>query len=61
MKNKDLIKELQKYDPEKEVLIQQGEEYDYMISHTVKEMELVNMDLDYDGYETMNVIVIEYY
>ena len=38
MKVKDLIKSLQKQDPEKEVMIQQGEEFDYMSVHTVKEM-----------------------
>ena len=40
MKVKDLIKELQKHDPEKLVCIQQGEEFDYMIAQTVTEFEL---------------------
>jgi len=43
MKVKELIKELQKQDPEKEVMIQQGEEFDYMSIQTVKEM-YVDMD-----------------
>jgi len=59
MKVKDLIKELQKQDPEKEVMIQQGEDYDYVIAYTVKEKELVDMDaLEED--EEIAVVAIEY-
>lgn len=59
MKVKDLIKELKKQDPEKEVMIQQGEEYDYMKVYTVKDVELRGSDsLNED--DTMDVVVIEY-
>lgn len=40
MKVKELIDLLSKQDPEKEVMIQQGEEYDYMVAYTVKEATL---------------------
>ena len=59
MKVKQLIEELRKQDPEKEVMIQQGEEYDYMIAHTVKQTELVNMDSVCED-EEIEVVVIEY-
>lgn len=55
MKVKELIEILSKQDPEKEVMIQQGEEYDYMVAYSVKEMDLVDMD---DGIVT--AVVIEY-
>jgi len=35
MKVKELIAELQKQDPEKEVFIEQGDEYAYMKAHSV--------------------------
>lgn len=59
MKVKELIDLLQKQDPEKEVMIQQGEEYDYMVAYSVKEKELIDMDdvVD-DGIVT--AVVIEY-
>ena len=59
MKVKELIAELQKQDPEKEVMIQQGEEFDYMVAYSVKEKDLVDMDdvVD-DGIVT--AVVIEY-
>lgn len=61
MRVKDLIKELQKQDPEKEVMIQQGEEFDYMKAYTVKEKDLVNMDEITDGDDgVLSVVVIEY-
>lgn len=64
MKVKDLIKELQKQDPEKEVMIQQGEEYDYMMAYSVKAMELCNMTDMYEDDnikdETFEAVVIEY-
>lgn len=59
MKVKDLIKELQKQDPEKEVMIQQGEEYDYMKAYTVKEVELWDANAPEED-DTMDVVVIEY-
>jgi hypothetical protein len=58
MKNKDLIKQLQKLDPEKEVMIQQGEEYDYITAHAVKEKKLIDMDTP--EQDVVSVIVIEY-
>lgn len=59
MKVKELIELLSKQDPEKEVMIQQGEEYDYMVACSVKEKDLVDMDdvVD-DGIVT--AVVIEY-
>lgn len=60
MKVKDLIKELEKQDPEKEVMIQQGEEFDYMKSYTVREMELWDATSNKED-DTMDVVVIEYY
>lgn len=58
MKVKELIELLCSQDPEKEVCIQQGEEYDYMIAYSVKEKELANL-ID-NNEETINVVVIEY-
>jgi len=59
MKVKDLIKELQKQDPEKEVMIQQGEEFDYIKAYTVKVKDLVDMnDMVDDGI--IQAVVIEY-
>ena len=59
MKNKDLIHELQKLDPDKEVMIQQGEDYDYMAVYSVKEKEVINMEST-DDDEEISAIVIEY-
>ena len=56
MKVKELIDLLSKQDPEKEVMIQQGEEYEYMIAYSVKEMDLVDWDHD----NVITVVVIEY-
>lgn len=44
MKVKDAIKLLQKHDPEKRLMIQQGEVYDYMEAMTIKEEELCDRD-----------------
>jgi hypothetical protein len=44
MKAKELIQALLKLDPEKEVMIQQGGEYDYMTVHGVKEMQVWDED-----------------
>ncbi len=58
MKVKDLIERLKNQDPEKEVMIQQGEEYDYVVVYSVKEKE---MELDnYDSVKKVNVVTIEY-
>lgn len=54
MKVAQLIVELQKHDPEKEVMIQQGEEFDYMEVYSVKEKEVIHDD------DTRHVVVIEY-
>ena len=58
MKVKELIELLNKQDPEKEVMIQQGEEYDYMAAHSVKEKDLVDMN-DVDD-SIITAVVIEY-
>jgi hypothetical protein len=66
MKVKELIKQLKQQDPEKEVMIQQGEEFDYMVAYTVKEKELLDTeefysyDSDDDEHNTALVVVIEY-
>lgn len=59
MKVKDLIKELEKQDPEKEVMIQQGEEYDYMKVYTVRSLEVCDSDLHEDD-DVVEAVVIEY-
>lgn len=60
MKVKDLIEELLKQDPEKEVMIQQGEEHDYMKAYTVKGMELWDVESPNED-DVIDVVVIEYY
>jgi len=55
MKVKELILELLNQDQEKEVMIQQGEEFDYMAVYTIKEKELI-FDID----EEITAVVIEY-
>ncbi len=57
MKVKDLISLLQKEDPEKEVLIQQGEEHDYMVAHSVREKDVTDV---YNEETIIEVVVIEY-
>jgi len=59
MKVKELIEMLQKQDPEKEIMIQQGEEFDYALAYSVREMELCSMADDAESPEIMYV-VIEY-
>lgn len=59
MKVKELIELLNKQDPEKEVMIQQGEEYDYMAAHSVKEKDLVDMN-DVVDDSIITAVVIEY-
>jgi len=65
MKVKELIKQLKKQDPEKEVMIQQGEEFDYMAVHTIKEKELLDTEKNNscdedDDVITIKAVVIEY-
>lgn len=59
MKVKELIAELQKQDPEKVVMIQQGEEFDYMKAYTVNEVELWDANAPEED-DTMDVVVINY-
>ena len=59
MKVKELVEKLKQQDPEKEVMIQQGEEYDYMRVESVREKEVFLMDTIEEGKET-NIIAIEY-
>lgn len=59
MKVKELIALLSKQDPEMPVMIQQGEEYDYMIAHSVKEIDLVDMD-DVVDDGIITAVVIDY-
>ena len=58
MKTKELIELLKAQDPDKEIMIQQGEDYDYMKAYSVKEMELVDTDSDED--DTISYVVINY-
>ena len=51
---KELITELQKQPPDMVVMIQQGEEFDYMTVYTVKEKELIIED------KVKKTVVIEY-
>lgn len=53
---KQLITELQKHNPEKEVYIQQGEEYEYMTVYTVREKAIFDVHEDNE----INIVVIEY-
>lgn len=55
----ELIEELQKQDPDKSVMIQQGEEHDYMAIHTVKEREVWDADTP-DEDDTMVIVAIEF-
>ena len=54
MKVKELIAELEKQDPETEVYIEQGDQFRYMKSYSVKKRKLCVQD----GEETL--VVIEY-
>ena len=56
MKVKELIELLKKQNPEKEVMIQQGEDYDYMHAYFVREI-LIDMD---EADELIEAVVIEY-
>lgn len=58
MRVKELIKQLKKEDPNKQVMIQQGEEHDYMAVNTVKEMGLLMDDIETD--ESIECVVIKY-
>lgn len=56
MKAKELIEKLQAFDPEKEVFIEQGEDYNYMKAQAVRELELSTEDFE----EEVTAIVIDY-
>lgn len=56
MKVSELISALQKQDPEKEVMIQQGEEFDYMRVYSVRKKEFL-MD---NTMEIEQCVTIEY-
>lgn len=55
MKVKELIELLQHHSAELEVMIQQGEECDYMSVYSVKEREVI-----YNELEEVKVLAIEY-
>ena len=59
MKVKELIEQLKMKDLEKEVMIQQGEEFDYMKAYTVKEIEVWDANAPEED-DTKEVVVIEY-
>lgn len=59
MKVKELIEQLKKQDPEKQVMIQQGEEFDYMAVYSIKEMELWDVNTPEED-DTSMTVVIEY-
>jgi len=59
MKAKHLIAELQKQDPEAEVFIEQGEEYDYMKAYHVRAKTLLDADNLVDDF-MVEAIVIDY-
>ena len=56
---KDLIKKLQRQNPEKEVMIQQGEEYDYMKAYSVGVVELLDAN-SVNEDDIIDVVVIKY-
>ena len=60
MKVKQLIRELLKHDLEKEVMIQQGEEYDHVDSQSVKTKEVLDVDSTNPEDDVIEVVVIEY-
>jgi len=57
---KQLIEELQKYNPDKEVLIQQGEDddYQYLVAYTVRERIIT--DINTTNEAEIDAVVIEY-
>lgn len=59
MKVKDLAELLKKQDQEKEVLIQQGEEFDYMAVHSVRERTVFAFESENDE-ELITYVVINY-
>jgi hypothetical protein len=56
MKVSELIGLLQQQAPDKEVMIQQGEEYDYMAVHSVRAVEVTHLDDE----ENTEAVCIEY-
>lgn len=59
MKVKELIELLSKQDPEKEVVIKQGVELDYMVAYSVKEMNMFHYDVAPE-IGLSQVVAIEY-
>ena len=53
---KELIKKLQKLDPEKKVMIKSGNKDNYILANSVTEMDLFDKDLWYEGIEQAVVI-----
>lgn len=56
MKVKELIELLQQQDPGKEVMMQQGEDYDYVPAEKMCEIELIDSNND----TTIKAVVIQY-
>jgi hypothetical protein len=56
MKVSELIGLLQQQDPDKEVMIQQGEEFDYMAVYSVRVVEVTHLDDE----ENTEAVCIEY-
>ena len=59
MKAKDLIKELKKLNPDKEVMIQQGGEQDYMTVMGIKEIQVFDEDAQ-DKTGILNIIGVQF-
>ena len=59
MKVIELIEQLKKQDPKKEVMIQQGEDYGYMKPFTVREMQLWNIEAPEED-QIKDIVVINY-
>jgi hypothetical protein len=56
MKVCELMEMLKHQDPNKEVMIQQGEEFDYMTVYTVRRLEVINPDDE----DPTDAVVIEF-
>lgn len=61
MKVRELIEMLKKQDQEIEVMIQQGEEYDYAPASSVEEMKLFDMSENSETDEPKHYLTINYY
>lgn len=64
MKNKELIELLLKCDPEKDVMIQQGGDADYLLVYGAEEMEVMDEDGEGDDPEDetgiLNIVAIKF-